>query len=180
MSENRTQVLLLMLMGVVILLMLANVGLFLRMNQLQREMLAAMKPYQESTRGPSGLEVETSAPPFSLRNTKGEMVSSKDFSGQKVLLVFSSIKCPFCVELFPELKAFSEQHKEMQVVMISMGTEEENQTLVSQQGFTFPVLEWDQEVAKDYLIPGTPFLYVIDEQGLIVDRGPASLLEGLE
>ena len=33
MSENRTQALLLMLIGVVILLMLANVGLFLRMNQ---------------------------------------------------------------------------------------------------------------------------------------------------
>ncbi len=108
------------------------------------------------------------------------MVSLKGFSGQKVLLVFSSIKCPFCVELFPKLKTFSEQHKEMQVVMISMGTEEENQTLVSQQGFTFPVLEWGNEVAKDYLIPGTPFLYVIDEQSLIVDRGPASLLEGLE
>jgi len=75
MNETRTQVLLLTLMGVVILLMVANIGLFLRMNQLQREVLAAMKPYQEITRGPSGLEVETPAPPFSLRNTEGEMVS---------------------------------------------------------------------------------------------------------
>ncbi|MBC8249560.1 MAG: hypothetical protein H8E90_07765 [Anaerolineales bacterium] len=49
MAQPRTETLLLMLMGIVILLMLANVGLFLRMNQLQREVLAALKPYQEST-----------------------------------------------------------------------------------------------------------------------------------
>ncbi len=54
MSENRTQALLLMLIGVVILLMLANVGLFLRMNQLQREVLAALEPLQ-AMRWPQGL-----------------------------------------------------------------------------------------------------------------------------
>lgn len=74
MIQSRTETLLLMLMGIVILLMAANVGLFLRMNQLQREVLAALKPYQELTRGPSGLEVGAPAPPFSLRNTEGESV----------------------------------------------------------------------------------------------------------
>jgi peroxiredoxin len=180
MSETKTNVLVVMLIGIVILLMLAIVGLFIRMNQLQSVVLAAMEPYQDVTQESSGLEVETPAPTFTLKNTEGEMISLEDYSGQKVLLVFSSTKCPFCLESYPKLKTFSEQHKEMQVVMISMGTEEENRALASEQGFTFPILAWENTVATDYLIPGTPFLYVIDERSMVADRGPASLLEELE
>jgi len=41
MAESKTNVLILMLMGIVILLMVAIIGLSIRMNQLQREVLAA-------------------------------------------------------------------------------------------------------------------------------------------
>ncbi|MDY6875304.1 MAG: redoxin domain-containing protein [Chloroflexota bacterium] len=139
MNESRTQVLLLMLMGVVILLMVTIVGLFTRMNQLQREVLAALEPLQ-AMRGPQGLEIGTEALAFTLPDVTGQMVALGDFAGRKVLLVFSSTHCPACAELWPHLKALSERAEDVQVVMISRGSAEENRQLVEEQGFGFPVL----------------------------------------
>ena len=134
MNETRTQVLLLMLMGVVILLMVAIAGLFIRMNQLQRE----------------------------------------------VLLVFSSMKCPACAEVWPHLKTFGEPVEDVQVVMISRGSAEENRQLMEEQGFDFPVLAGDDAVAQDYQAPRVPFFYVIDGKGMIANAGFAGTLEQLE
>ncbi|MFQ6100842.1 MAG: redoxin domain-containing protein [Anaerolineae bacterium] len=179
MNESRTQVLLLMLMGVVIPLMIAIVGLFVRMNQLQREVLAALEPLQ-GMRGPQGLEIGTEAPAFTLPDAAGQMVALGDFAGQKLLLTFSSIQCPHCAEMYPHLKAFSQEADRIQVVMISRGSADENWQLVEEQGFGFPVLTWDDAVAQDYQVPGTPFFYVIDGEGVIANAGFAGTLEQLE
>ena len=176
--------LLLMLMGIVILLMVAIIGLFLRMNQLQLEVLAALAPLQARAMGQEmGLEVGTEAPDFTLLDTNGSMVSLGGFAEQRVLLAFSSTHCSACKEMYPHLKAFSESREDVQVVMISQGSVEENQRLVQEQGFAFPVLTasgWDDEVMLDYQVPGVPFFYVIDEEGIIANAGFANTLEQLE
>ena len=181
MNETKTQMLLLMLMGVVILLMVAIAGLFIRMNQLQSEVLAALAPLQGGAMEQKmGLEIGTAAPDFTLADTADQPVSSGDFVGQKVLLAFSSIHCPGCIEMFPHLKAFSERAESVQVVMISRGSAEENLQLVKEQGFDFLVLVWDDAVARDYQVPGTPFFYVIDGEGVIRNAGFANTEEQLE
>ncbi len=177
---TRTDTLLLMLMGIVILLMIANIGLFLRMNQLQRQVLTALEPARFVNPPAEGLDKGTPAPAFSLSDTKGGQVSLADLAGQQTLLVFSSISCPGCIKLFPELKTFSEQSQEVRVVMVSRASEEENVQLVEEQGFAFVVLNWQDAVAQDYQVPGTPFAYLIDEQGIIVNKGFVAALEQLE
>lgn len=179
MSETKTDVLLLMLMGIVILLMVAIIGLFLRMNQLQREVLAALEPFQTMSR-PEGLEIGTQAPDFALADTEDQTISLAGLAGQKVLLVFSSIHCPACAEMYPHLRAFSERTDGVQMVMISQDSAEENRQLVEEQGFGFPVLTWDDAVAQDYQVPGTPFFYVIDRDGVIVNADFANTLEQVE
>jgi hypothetical protein len=120
-------VLLLMLMGIVILLMVAIIGLFIKMNQLQREVLGALAPLQTgATAANTGLGVGTSAPSFALPDNDGVMVSLE-------------------------------------------GSAEENRQLVEAQGFAFPVLARDDGVAQGYQVPGTPFFYVIDGEGMIVN-----------
>jgi methylamine dehydrogenase accessory protein MauD len=178
MAETRTDFLILILMGIIILLMVSITGLFIRMNQLQSRVLAALEPFQ-AMRIPEGLEVGSKAPDFTLTEIEGREVSLKDFSGRKVLLVFSSVGCPACVEIFPELKEFEERNPDVQVVMVSQGTDEENRMLVEEEGFGFPILEWEDVVAREYLLPGTPFFYVIEE-GVIVGKGFANTLEQLE
>jgi methylamine dehydrogenase accessory protein MauD len=184
-KEPRLEVLLLMLMGIVILLMVAIIGLFLRMNQLQREVLAAVVPLRvEAIRRDSrGLEIGTQAPDFTLPDTAGQMVSLDDFAGQRVLLAFSSTHCRACTEMYPHLKAFSESQPDVQVVMISHGSAEENRQLLEARGFAFPVLPlsvWDDEAMVDYQVPGTPFFYVIDGEGVITNANFANTLEQLE
>ena len=183
MTASKNDILLLMLMSIVILLMVAIVGLFLRMNQLQQAVLAALAssqvgmPEQEM-----GLEVGTQAPAFALPDTSGSPVSLDDF-GRTVLLAFSSTHCPACKEMYPHLRAFSERHKDVQVVMISQGSAEENQRLVEEQGFAFPVLPvagWEDALLADYRVPGTPFFYVIDGEGVIAGTGFANTSEQLE
>ena len=95
-------------------------------------------------------------------------------------LVFSSTQCPACIEMYPHLGAFSEREEDVQVVMISRGSADENRQLVEERGFGFPVLTWDDGVARDYQVPGTPFSYVIDGQGMITNAGFAGTFEQLE
>jgi methylamine dehydrogenase accessory protein MauD len=184
MTQLRTENLLLMLMAIVILLMVAIIGLFLRMNQLQQEVLGALVSFQASVpEQKMGLEVGAQAPDFTLSDTTGQMVSLEDFAGQRVLLAFSSTHCPACTEMYPHLRAFSESGEDVQVVMISQGSTEENQQLAQVQGFAFPVLpvlDWGDRVMVDYQVTGTPFFYVIDREGVIANRGFANTLEQLK
>ena len=76
MAESKTDVWILMLMGIVILLMVANIGLFIRMNQLQNQVLAALEPLR-AMRMPQGLEIGAKAPDFTLPDTEGRTVSLK-------------------------------------------------------------------------------------------------------
>jgi len=174
-------VLLLMLMGIVILLMVAIIGLFLRMNQLQREMLAALAPLQAGAMEQEmGLEIGTQAPDFTLPDTSGSMVSLGDFAGQKILLAFSSTHCSACKETYPHLRAFGESREDVQVVMISRGSPDENRQLVADQGFGLPVLIWEDAVAQDYRVPVVPFFYVVNEEGVVTNAGFANTLEQLK
>ena len=108
------------------------------------------------------------------------MVSLEDFVGREVLLLFSSIQCSACAEMYPYLGVFSQRHPDVAVLMLSRGSAEENQSLVEAQGYAFPILAWDNAVARDYQIPGVPFCYVIDGEGMIANAGFANTLEQLE
>ncbi|MCX7681106.1 MAG: TlpA family protein disulfide reductase [Anaerolineae bacterium] len=174
-------VLLLMLMGIVILLMVAIIGLFVRMNQLQQTILEVLTvPHTGAADRETGLEVGTEAPDFTLTTTTGTPLSLHNLSGETVLLLFASPHCPACVAVYPHIKAFSTDHGDVRVVMVSRGSAEENRTLVEEQGFEFPVLTWEDTVAQAYEVPGTPFFYVVDEVGVIVNKGFANTREQLE
>jgi methylamine dehydrogenase accessory protein MauD len=179
MTQSRTETLILMLMAIVILLIVAIAGLFFRMTQLQGEVLAALEPFQVM-RGPEGLETGIQAPAFTLTNTEGQKISLTDLVAQRILLSFSSTHCPACAEMYPHLETLSEDRQDISVVMVSHGTAEENRRLVEEQDFEFLVLTWEDAVANEYQVPGTPFFYVIDGQGVIVNKGFASSLEQLE
>jgi len=181
MTETKSTVLLLMLMVTIILLMIAIGGLFLRMNQLQGQVLAALGVLQPGAPGQeAGLLPGAVAPDFSLPDQNGKPVALTEFAGQEVLLVFSSTTCPACQQMYSHLKAFSETHRDVRVVMISRGSAEENRQLVEEQGFAFPVLSWDDAVAQAYQVPGTPFFYVIDGKGMIANAGFANTLAQVE
>ncbi|RLB66057.1 MAG: hypothetical protein DRH04_09855 [Deltaproteobacteria bacterium] len=82
--------------------------------------------------------------------------------------------------MYPHMRAFSENREDVQVVLISQGSVAENRQLVAEQGFAFPVLMWDDAVTQNYQVPGMPFCYVVDGEGMIANAGFANTLEALE
>lgn len=191
--ETRLETLLMMLMGIVILLMVAIIGLFVRMNQVQKAVLEAAAPLKAvaqaqsewfdqsaSAQLPKGLEIGTLAPTFTLTNTLGAPVSLADFAGQSVLLVFSSTHCQACSAMYPELSKFSAARKDVQVLMISIGTVQEAQQMAQAQGLTFsvlPVSDWEHPLVREYQVSSVPFFYVIDGKGQVVRSGIANTQE---
>ncbi|WP_322508315.1 peroxiredoxin family protein [Anaerolinea sp.] len=172
-----------MLMGTIFLLFIAVAGLFIRVNQLQNQILVLMEYFPVDAGQNSGLSIDTNAPDFTLPNTDGKYFSLHDFLGQKILLGFSSIDCPYCKKMYPELRSFSKKSSNLQIVLISRGTLKENQELVQEQQFNFPILTLEQgnsEIGKNFQVPGTPFFYVIDEVGKICSKGFANTEEHLE
>lgn len=176
MNKINTEKLFFILIGCVGILFVTNLGLFLRMNQLQIEVIQALQPLQR----PRGLEVGIVAPSFSLPDTEGHLVSLKDYFGKPVLIMFSSTTCPGCKEMYPVLKDFGERNAGINILMISKSSEDENPPLFQEEDFTFPVLLWENKVASEYQVPGTPWFYMIDIQGMVANQGTAGSLEELE
>lgn len=182
-GNEKTNTLLLMLMGIIALLMIAIIGLFVRMNQLQNQVLASLTSLQTREVQEMGLEIGTQAPNFTLTDVNGSMISLEDFAGREILLGFSSIQCPACAQMYPHLDVFSRYRHDVQVLLISLGSLEQNQQLAEAQGFIFPVLtltQDDLEVGQDYQVPGTPFFYVINGQGVVCNVDFANTQDHLE
>ncbi|RMH00582.1 MAG: hypothetical protein D6706_03725 [Chloroflexi bacterium] len=156
---KKTNILLMMVTGILFLLLIANVGLFLRINQIQSNIQTMMIPSQssENVMLNQGLEIGKNAPTFTLSSTTGENVSLTDFAGQRVLLVFSWTDCIHCTNMYPHLSKFYAEESELQVIMISRGSEQETQAIAEKYDFGFPVLFADDAIFETYAVPGTPF-----------------------
>ncbi len=117
------------------------------------------------------------APAFALPDLQGKEVSLAQFRGKEVLLVFASTECGVCQKMFPYLGAFHQEHPEQTIVMVLKGGQQAREEVAKENGFDFPVLAWDDEVARAYKVPGTPWFFVVDEEGKVRRSGTANTLE---
>lgn len=173
-SENQT--VLWTVIGTIILLMIAVIVLFFRMNQLQNRILGLLAPFEDAAsrdvQEMVGLEVGSQAPDFILPDVEGQLVSLAGLSGERILL-FTSSSCPHCRNLLPELESFHRQNPDVQLVVINTGSITETAQMAAEGNLTFPILSW-QPVPMDYRVQAVPFSFVVDDQGFIVDKGPVS------
>lgn len=121
--------------------------------------------------GRSGLRPGQKAPQFALPDTDGKQVSLQDFSGRRVLLVFTQGGCGPCERVMPELNRVS-RAEDLQVVVINNGTPEATLKFATEAGARFPVLTQEHfTVSKLYEMFATPFAFLIDERGIIRSTG---------
>jgi peroxiredoxin len=115
-----------------------------------------------------GLKAGTPAPEFRLPRLNGGELSLSELRGRLLLLVFSSPHCGPCNTLTPKLQKFHRKHPELELVMISRESQDENRAKVKEHGLTFPVvLQKQWEVSREYAFFATPLAYLIDEAGII-------------
>ena len=123
---------------------------------------------------PQAIALGRQAPDFRLPALDGETISLRSFDGRPVLVVFSSITCPACDLAYPAIRDFHRQQGTPDVVMISRGSAEANRRLVREKALEMPILEWRDEVARAYEIPGTPFGVLVDAGGRVASTGVIS------
>ena len=169
MYVSKPEQLIRLLIVVLIIFLVTNLGLFLRINQLQIEVIQALRPFQL----PNGLQAGTQAPGFSLLDTYENQISLEDLSGDRTLLAFISPSCPSCVDMYPELLTFTDQHPDVRTVVISNGSPSDNLAVAKDMAFRFPILMADDAVFSSYKVPGTPWFFMLDEAGMITNQGSA-------
>jgi methylamine dehydrogenase accessory protein MauD len=120
--------------------------------------------------GRDGLKPGKRAPDFTLPSVEGREMSLHDFSGRKVLLVFTQSGCGPCRTVMPELNRL--EPGDAQVVVINNGDPEATRKWSAAVGARFPVLAQDKfSVSKKYEVFATPFAFVIDTKGVIISKG---------
>lgn len=152
-----------LLIGMIALTAVINSILLIKINQLQTtsvQILSLLRP-------PHGLEIGESIPEFTLETIQGKYIESAQFSGKRLLLIFSSPTCRACQIFWPALKDFANRHPQLDILLISLGTREEILRVSEEQKFPFPVLIGNDKVFRDYKVPGTPYLYFISEDQTI-------------
>ncbi len=129
------------------------------------------------------LALGTVAPDFELPDTKGRMVSVKDFADAKaILIVFMCNHCPFVKHVLDEMVEMIKEYQQKGVAVVGINSNDvENYPddspeamakLVQQKGFTFPYLyDASQQAAKAYKAACTPDFFLFDEQRKLVYRG---------
>jgi len=147
-----------------------NGRILLRFGALEERLSQLM---QAGTPGPTGLPVGSVAPPFELPDLNGHRLSLESFRGRRVLLIFFSPHCGYCVQMAPALAAAPWEGRDGRptILVVATGDLEENRKLVKEHGIGCPVLlQAQSEVGNLYRADGTPMGYLIDERGAIASE----------
>jgi peroxiredoxin len=122
---------------------------------------------------PEALPMDSPAPAFELPDLEGVPVSLEQLKGRRVVVVFFSPQCNYCVQMAPFLAQVPAGGRDggPVPVVLTRGDLEENRRLVQQHGLRCTVLlDADGKVAAAYGTHGTPMGYLIDEQGRIASE----------
>ena len=128
------------------------------------------------------LPLGTTAPNFSLPNVDGSNVSTSDYAGKPLLVIFMCNHCPFVVHLRDALAAFGDEYaaKGLSIVGISSNDvenypqdgPEEMKVEAKEAGYHFAYLyDADQAIAKAYKAACTPDFFLFDKDHSLVYRG---------
>ncbi|HEY0068491.1 MAG TPA: redoxin domain-containing protein [Chloroflexia bacterium] len=129
-----------------------------------------------------GLEPGTQAPDFSLTDQYGNIQRPGDYRGRPLLLLFGSPHCGPCQVLLPELHAWAADHPEVGVLWLNSASPEENARYASEKGAILPMPAHTpgDGVVERFKVRVTPFLFFLDEQGIVRAKGLANTRDALD
>jgi peroxiredoxin len=147
----------------------------------KRGRVGTQKSLAESRIEREGLPAGTPAPAFALPDVAGNTVTLDDYTGRRVLLVFSDPDCGPCDALLPDLGRLDRKAgHDLKIVLVGRGGVDENRRKAKAYGIDFPVvLQSGWRLSKEYGIFATPVAFLIDEEGIIardVARGAPEIM----
>jgi len=130
------------------------------------------------------LKLGTKAPSFSLPDVvAGNIISGKDFSDKKALLVmFICRHCPYVVHVQDELARIGKDYRDSNLGIVAISSNDPGydsddssgrlKEQAEELGFSFPYLfDETQEVAKKFTAACTPDFFLFDKDQKLVYRG---------
>ena len=119
-----------------------------------------------------GLNVGEPAPSFTAIDQYGKRISFADFSGQKRILAFISPNCSVCAGAIEAMNGIIEQERGIAVIAVGDIDRERNNVYAAEYQARMPVLTPAFTAEKDlYRVQGIPFVFAIDEAGIIRAKG---------
>jgi peroxiredoxin len=120
--------------------------------------------------GAQGLPLGAVVPEFTLPDLAGEHHTLSQWRGQRLLLIFFSPRCGYCLQMAPALASLPVDGRNGHPLplVVTTGDVKANRQLVADHDLRGPVLRQEQmEVASTYQAHGTPMGYLIDTAGRI-------------
>ena len=133
----------------------------------------AAQPVTQDALPPTEVKVGFSAPNFSLTTLDGRTVQLSDLRGQNVLVNYWVTWCDPCLEELGFLDKIGQEYQSRGFTILSVNGLAQNplpdvETVVSQNGLTFPVLlDESDSFYNTYLVKFLPTSFFIDENGII-------------
>ncbi|MDQ4095524.1 MAG: methylamine dehydrogenase accessory protein MauD [Actinomycetota bacterium] len=135
--------------------------------------------------GPRGaLEMDDEGPPLHEAPPAVDALSLNDQPvsiggpGHAQLLLFISPGCHLCEAVLPSLRAVSEMG-DMMPLVITDADVHETRTSYGDRRLGAPVVP-SQKVAQEYRVPGTPYVVILDDMGVVRAKGSVNNLEQME
>jgi peroxiredoxin len=116
------------------------------------------------------------APDFQLKDLDGQSVSLSGLQGHPVMLNFWATSCGYCRTEMPFIQEAyeDEEWREQGLVILAVNLGDSPAAadkFMEDNGLSFTVLlDTQASLAQDYNIYGIPVTYLIDKNGIIIDR----------
>lgn len=126
----------------------------------------------------SVVEAKDVMPEFSLVSVVDkEKVTSKEFSGQVLLVTFFATWCPPCRQEIPTLIKLQKKYAAKGFSVIGLSMDEKGpkivQKLIAKENINYPILMSNSKTERGFGgIAGIPTSFVIDREGKIIKRFP--------
>ncbi len=129
-----------------------------------------------------GLDRGARAPDFNLTDQYGHAQQLSQYKGRPVLLLFGSPHCSPCRLLLPQLHEWARQHSDINILWLNSASPAESERFVAETGATLPIAPYtpDDNLLDKYKVRVTPFLFMVDEKGMIRAKGLVNSKGGLD
>lgn len=118
---------------------------------------------------------QTSAPDFTLNDIDGKKVNLSEFRGKVVLLNFWATWCGPCRAEMPSLHNLYNEYKDKGFVVIAISadtSEKPVKSFAKELKLSFPILMDKNKAVSfdDYGVLGLPTTFLIDKNGIIIEK----------
>ncbi len=121
------------------------------------------------------------APNFVLKDMEGNEVELHDLRGKGVFLNFWATVCPPCVYEMPYMENNFQKYKDQGIEVIAVNFDEQPiriERFVERLNLTFPILlDPGLQVSQLYGVRELPATFLIDEDGIVIERRVGALSE---